>query len=94
MIIVRTVLKNRASKKKLFFLYSNICYFLGVRSVEFSVDIIYNSDTEWHESFYIVLDQNSLRGAEAGDIVSTTVTILDDEVSGSLVLPAPPMVNI
>lgn len=62
--------------------------------MEFSVDIIYNSDTEWHESFYIVLDQNSLRGAEPGDIVSTTVTILDDEVSGSLVLPAPPMVCI
>jgi hypothetical protein len=32
--------------------------------------------------------------ANPGDIVSTTVTILDDEVSGSLVLPAPPMVNI
>lgn len=65
-----------------------------MRSIEFSVDVIYNSNTEWHESFYIVLDEKSMRGAEPGDIMSTTVTVLDDEVSGSLVLPTPPVVSI
>lgn len=65
-----------------------------MRSLEFPVEVIHNQDTEWHESFYVVFDENSFRGAEPGDIVSTTVTILDDEVSGSLVLPAPPVVSV
>ncbi|XP_050394788.2 extracellular matrix organizing protein FRAS1 [Patella vulgata] len=62
----------------------------GLREVEFPVDILYNSDIEWHESFTIQLGPPD--GAVLGPIKVTSITILDDEVSGSLILPAPPMV--
>lgn len=64
----------------------------GIQSVDYAVDILYNSHIEWHESFVIVLEPEDIFGAEIGKIQSTTVTILDNKVSGSIVFPAPPIV--
>ncbi|XP_076458587.1 LOW QUALITY PROTEIN: extracellular matrix organizing protein FRAS1-like [Babylonia areolata] len=64
----------------------------GVREVEFPVDILYNSDVEWHEAFTVLLGPQDPEGAIFGPVTVATVTILDNEVSGSLVLPAPPVV--
>ncbi|XP_069123568.1 extracellular matrix organizing protein FRAS1-like [Argopecten irradians] len=64
----------------------------NVAAVDFPVDILYNSAIEWHESFTVVLGPEDPTGAEFGQVSVTTVTILDDEVSGSLVLPAAPVV--
>ncbi|KAL3876627.1 hypothetical protein ACJMK2_034445 [Sinanodonta woodiana] len=64
----------------------------GVNELEFSVDILYNADIEWHEAFTVVLGPGNPEGAELGLISSTTITILDNEVSGSLILPAVPLV--
>lgn len=64
----------------------------GVREVEFPVDILYNSDVEWHEAFTVLLGPEAPVGAMFGSVTSATITILDNEVSGSLVLPAPPVV--
>ena len=60
--------------------------------LEFSVDVLHNTDIEWHESFSVVLGPGEPDGAVLGVIAMATVTILDDEVSGSLVMPAPPVV--
>ena len=65
----------------------------GVREVEFPVDILYNSDVEWHEAFTVLLGPEDPEGAMFGPITMATITILDNEVSGSLVLPAPPVVS-
>ncbi|XP_033757797.1 extracellular matrix protein FRAS1-like [Pecten maximus] len=64
----------------------------NMAAVDFPVDILYNSAIEWHESFTVVLGPEDPMGAELSLVSVTTVTILDDEVSGSLVLPAPPVV--
>ncbi|XP_053388167.1 extracellular matrix organizing protein FRAS1-like isoform X2 [Mercenaria mercenaria] len=64
----------------------------GVRSLDFTIDILYNSDIEWHETFSIVLGPGDPVGAELGSVSMATITILDNDVSGSLVLPAPPVV--
>ena len=66
----------------------------GESQHEFPIDILYNSEIEWHESFTVVLGPEDAVGADLGPNAITTVTILDDEVSGSLVLPAPPVVSI
>ena len=65
----------------------------GVREVEFPVDILYNSDVEWHEAFTVLLGPEDPEGAMFGPITMATITILDNEVSGSLVLPAAPVVR-
>ena len=61
--------------------------------MEFPVDILYNSDVEWHEAFTVLLGPEDPEGAMFGPITMATITILDNEVSGSLVLPAPPVVS-
>lgn len=70
-----------------------ICSPVGQRFVEFPVEILHNDDIEWHESFRVLLGPEDPSGASLGDRALVTVTILDDEVSGSLVFPAPPMVG-
>lgn len=60
--------------------------------VEFPVDILYNSAIEWHESFSVQLGPEDPIGSQYGTNTVTTITILDNQVSGSLILPAPPVV--
>ena len=67
---------------------------IGQKYVDFPVEILHNDAIEWHESFRVVLGPEDPSGAGLGDRALVTITILDDEVSGSLVFPAPPMVSI
>ena len=62
--------------------------------MNFSVDILYNSDIEWHETFSLVLSAGQPTGAMLGTVSIATITILDNDVSGSMVLPAPPVVIV
>ncbi|KAL4240400.1 Extracellular matrix protein fras1 [Mactra antiquata] len=64
----------------------------GMRSLDFNVDILYNSDIEWHETFSVIFGPGEPIGAKLGDASMATITILDNDVSGSMVLPAPPLV--
>lgn len=59
----------------------------------FKVEILSNEDREWHESFSLVLGPDDPVEAVLGEITMTTVTILDQEAAGSLILPAPPIVS-
>lgn len=65
----------------------------GVDHIMFKVEIMSNEDREWHESFSLVLGPDDPVEAVLGDISTATVTILDQEASGSLILPAPPVVS-
>ena len=49
---------------------------------------------EWHEAFTVLLGPEGPEGAMFGPITMATFTILDNEVSGSLVLPASPVVSL
>lgn len=60
----------------------------------FKVEILSNEDREWHESFSLVLGPDDPVEAVLGDITTATVTILDQEASGSLILPATPIVRV
>ncbi|OWK55263.1 Extracellular matrix protein FRAS1 [Lonchura striata] len=64
----------------------------GVAHIMFKVEIMSNEDREWHESFSLVLGPDDPVEAVLGDISTATVTILDQEAAGSLILPAPPVV--
>uniref|UniRef100_A0A803XZT8 Calx-beta domain-containing protein n=1 Tax=Meleagris gallopavo TaxID=9103 RepID=A0A803XZT8_MELGA len=64
----------------------------GVDHIMFKVEIMSNEDREWHESFSLVLGPDDPIEAVLGDTSTATVTILDQEASGSLILPAPPVV--
>nr|XP_010967704.1 extracellular matrix organizing protein FRAS1 [Camelus bactrianus] len=64
----------------------------GVDHIFFKVEILSNEDREWHESFSLVLGPDDPVEAILGDVTTATVTILDQEASGSLILPAPPIV--
>lgn len=64
----------------------------GVDHIFFKVEILSNEDREWHESFSLVLGPDDPVEAVLGDMTTTTVTILDQEAAGSLILPAPPIV--
>ncbi|KAG8454257.1 hypothetical protein GDO86_000773 [Hymenochirus boettgeri] len=64
----------------------------GVDHILFKVEILSNEDREWHESFSLVLGPDDPVEAVLGDITTATVTILDQEAAGSLILPSPPMV--
>ncbi|XP_057358347.1 extracellular matrix organizing protein FRAS1 isoform X1 [Manis pentadactyla] len=64
----------------------------GVDHIFFKVEILSNEDREWHESFSLVLGPDDPVEAALGDVTTATVTILDQEAAGSLVLPAPPIV--
>ncbi|XP_044921660.1 extracellular matrix organizing protein FRAS1 isoform X1 [Mustela putorius furo] len=64
----------------------------GVDHIFFKVEILANDDREWHESFSLVLGPDDPVEAVLGDVTTATVTILDQEAAGSLILPAPPIV--
>ncbi|XP_029959982.1 extracellular matrix organizing protein FRAS1 [Salarias fasciatus] len=64
----------------------------GLDHILFKVDILSNEDREWHESFSLVLGPDDPVEAVLGEITMATVTILDQEAAGSLILPAPPVV--
>ncbi|NXS55143.1 FRAS1 protein, partial [Brachypteracias leptosomus] len=64
----------------------------GVNHIMFKVEIMSNEDREWHESFSLVLGPDDPVEAVLGDTSTATVTILDQEAAGSLILPAPPVV--
>uniref|UniRef100_UPI00359004A1 extracellular matrix organizing protein FRAS1 isoform X2 n=1 Tax=Myxine glutinosa TaxID=7769 RepID=UPI00359004A1 len=64
----------------------------GVARADFSVEILANDDREWHESFSVVLGPDEPVEAVLGEITMATVTIIDQEASGSLILPSPPIV--
>ncbi|XP_069341542.1 extracellular matrix organizing protein FRAS1 [Eulemur rufifrons] len=64
----------------------------GVDHIFFKVEILSNEDREWHESFSLVLGPDDPVEAVLGDVTTATVTILDQEAAGSLILPAPPVV--
>lgn len=75
-----------------------LCVFLalaptGVAHITFKVEIMSNEDREWHESFSLVLGPDDPVEAVLGDTSTATVTILDQEAAGSLILPAPPVVS-
>lgn len=65
----------------------------GVAHIMFKVEIMSNEDREWHESFSLVLGPDDPVEAVLGDTSTATVTILDQEATGSLILPAPPVVS-
>ncbi|CAG09631.1 unnamed protein product, partial [Tetraodon nigroviridis] len=64
----------------------------GMDHIQFKVEILSNEDREWHESFSLVLGPDDPVEALLGEIAMATVTILDQEASGSLILPATPIV--
>ncbi|KAM4616687.1 extracellular matrix organizing protein FRAS1 [Polymixia lowei] len=64
----------------------------GMDHILFKVEILSNEDREWHESFSLVLGPDDPVEAVLGEITTATVTILDQEAAGSLILPAPPIV--
>ncbi|XP_063314780.1 extracellular matrix organizing protein FRAS1 [Pelobates fuscus] len=64
----------------------------GMDHIIFKVEILSNDDREWHESFSLVLGPDDPVEAVLGDITTATVTILDQEAAGSLILPSPPIV--
>ncbi|KAM3867993.1 extracellular matrix organizing protein FRAS1 [Diretmus argenteus] len=67
-------------------------YTPGMDHILFKVEILSNEDREWHESFSLVLGPDDPVEAVLGEITTATVTILDQEAAGSLILPAPPIV--
>ena len=67
---------------------------LGQAEVMFTVEVLYNSAVEWHEAFRLQLGPEEPVNAEFGTITMATVTILDSQVSGSIVLPTAPLVSI
>ncbi|XP_023814674.1 extracellular matrix protein FRAS1 isoform X2 [Oryzias latipes] len=64
----------------------------GMDHALFQVEVLSNEDREWHESFSLVLGPDDPVEAMLGEISMATVTILDQEAAGSLILPAPPIV--
>ncbi|XP_076007225.1 extracellular matrix organizing protein FRAS1 [Genypterus blacodes] len=64
----------------------------GMDHILFKVEIVSNEDREWHESFSLVLGPDDPVEAVLGEITMATVTILDQEAAGSLILPSPPIV--
>ncbi|NWY04165.1 FRAS1 protein, partial [Nothoprocta ornata] len=64
----------------------------GMNHIIFKVEIMSNDDREWHESFSLVLGPDDPVDAVLGDTSTAIVTILDQEATGSLILPAPPVV--
>lgn len=65
----------------------------GMDHILFKVDILSSEDREWHESFTVVLGPDDPVEAVLGEITTATVTILDQEAAGSLILPSPPVVR-
>eukprot|EP00057_Strongylocentrotus_purpuratus_P020370 XP_011674844.1 PREDICTED: extracellular matrix protein FRAS1 [Strongylocentrotus purpuratus] len=73
--------------------YSKILRFEpAVQSIDIQVEILYNGDMEWHETFSIILGPTGPENALLGPVSTATVTVIDEEAAGSVVLPAPPVV--
>uniref|UniRef100_A0A3B3VXF3 Fraser extracellular matrix complex subunit 1 n=1 Tax=Poecilia latipinna TaxID=48699 RepID=A0A3B3VXF3_9TELE len=70
---------------------SRVLKFTPTDHIMFKVEILSNEDREWHESFSLVLGPDDPVEAVLGEITTATVTILDQEAAGSLILPAPPI---
>ena len=51
-----------------------------------------NEKSAWHKTFSLVMGPDEPINAVLGQFPSMTVTILDKEAAGSLVLPSPPSV--
>ncbi|XP_069061899.1 extracellular matrix organizing protein FRAS1 [Pleurodeles waltl] len=64
----------------------------GMDHIIFKVEILSNEDREWHESFSLVLGPDDPVEAVLGHITTATVTIIERETAGSLILPSPPFV--
>ncbi|XP_070544831.1 extracellular matrix organizing protein FRAS1-like [Ptychodera flava] len=64
----------------------------GVKKLEFQVEVLFNEAVEWYETFSVVLGPDEPINAVFGPTSMATITILDQEAAGSLVLPAPPLV--
>uniref|UniRef100_H2Y542 Calx-beta domain-containing protein n=1 Tax=Ciona savignyi TaxID=51511 RepID=H2Y542_CIOSA len=64
----------------------------GQTKLTFKVNILPNSDTEWQEAFLIVLGPHEPVNAILGRTSQATITILDKDAAGSLVLPSTPVV--
>ena len=61
--------------------------------MDFEVDVVYNPEVEWHETFSVMLGPHEPPNAMLGQITMATITILDNQASGSLVLPTTPVVR-
>lgn len=86
-------LASTSSKFRIAFYWLLLLFMTGVDHILFKVEILSNEDREWHESFSLVLGPDDPVEAVLGDITMATVTILDQEAAGSLILPAPPIVR-
>ncbi|XP_036384589.1 extracellular matrix protein FRAS1-like [Megalops cyprinoides] len=64
----------------------------GMDHIYFKTEILSNEAREWHKSFSLVLGPDEPSNAVLGEITMATVTILDQDAAGSLILPAPPIV--
>ena len=70
-------------------------YFItGVQAINIQVEILYNEDMEWHETFSVILGPDEPENAILGPVSVATVTVIDEEAAGSVVLPAPPVVRL
>ena len=67
--------------------------FTGQKEQEFEVNVLYNSAVEWHEDFRVQLGPEDPANAKFGSITKATITILDTQISGSVILPAAPIVS-
>lgn len=64
----------------------------GAKELPFSVTVKCNEKSAWHKTFSLVMGPDEPVNAQLGEFAAMTVTILDKEATGSLVLPAPPSV--
>ena len=58
----------------------------------YSVTVKCNEKSAWHKSFTLVMGPDEPVNAVLGEHSSMSITVLDKEATGSLVLPAPPRV--
>lgn len=64
----------------------------GSKQLPFTVTVKCNEKSAWHKTFSLVMGPDEPVNAVLGEFAAMTVTILDKEATGSLVLPAPPSV--
>lgn len=58
----------------------------------YSVTVKCNEKSAWHKSFTLVMGPDEPVNAVLGEHSSMSITVLDKEATGSLVLPSPPKV--
>ena len=64
----------------------------NVNDLVFTITVKCNEKSAWHKTFSLVMGPDEPVNAVLGEFPSMTVTILDKEAAGSLVLPSPPSV--